>query len=552
MSRDDPYRDAFKAAAEATRARIRRDRARAPRVLKRVFTVVASMLFHPELNATEAWKAAGVKDRALGTVFKACTGVTLKQYIEARRIEVADVLMAITDLNLFSISEKIGYIHYPTFVDAYKRQKDKLPSEVAREHLTPALIDDATSLKVGRGLLDDDAVVRHMEDLLRIYPTVTGRVQIGACPNPEPLIIVDGARDDRLKAEDLWRKIRDLPFAEQCQKVRRYRFSSTVLFDLLRKKSRLEGRKKRQRGIELAKLALVSLERSDRVFEERIHDLRALGWAWLANALMLALDFAAAAAAFEQADGEWSKPREQPDLLVLAHICNLKGTLRMMRREYVVATEELDRSCALFRQSGQTREEARALIQRATIHGYAGKLSESIEDLREAMGLIDEDEDKELAFAVRGCLANTMARAGEFQSAAEELDLARQLNSAIHDPLGTPKLDCIDGLINENRSDLEAAQRFYQAARKGFSDADEMRYFGLVSVDLMTIHSQQGEWERVGDLASKTLPILTSMQLHSETVAAVGLLVEAVEADTLSPLILKDLRVALRQDPLAM
>ncbi len=76
---------------------------------------------------------------------------------------------------------------------------------------------------------------------------------------------------------------------------------STVLFDLLRKVSRLEGRKKRQRGIELAKLALVSLERSDRVFGDRIHDLRAHGWAWLGNAYRLALDFSEAAAAFEHA-----------------------------------------------------------------------------------------------------------------------------------------------------------------------------------------------------------------------------------------------------------
>ncbi len=552
MSRDDPYRDAFKAAADATRARIRRDRARAPKALKKVFTVVASRLFDPSLDATKTWKAAGVKDRALGTLFKAYTEVSLKQYIEARRIEVADVLMAITDLDLATISEKLGYTHYPTFTDAYKRQRNKLPSEVAREHWMRPLIDDGASLKAGRGLLDEDALVRHVEDLLRIHPAAARRIRIGTCPDPEPLIIVDGARDDRLKAEDLWRKIRDLPFDEQCQKVRRYRFSSTVLFDLLRRKSRLKGRKKRQRGIELAKLALVSLERSDEVFGERIHDLRALGWAWLANALRLALDFVAAAAAFEQADREWSTPRAKQDLVVLAHICNLKGTLWMMRREYVEATQYLDRSCSLFRQSDQIRDEALALTQRARIHIYAGKLSEAVGDLREAAGLIDEDEERELAFAIRGNLGNAFVRAGQGESAAKELDRARQLNRAIDDPLETIKLDWIEGDVGELHGDLERAKRFYQAARAGFRDVDEMRYFGLVSVDLMTIHSQQGEWERVGELAVLTLPFLDSMSLHSETVAAVGLLAEAVEAGSLSRRLLKDLRGALRQDPLAM
>ncbi|MCP3957596.1 MAG: AraC family transcriptional regulator [bacterium] len=552
MFGDDPCRDAFKAAAEATRARIRRDRARAPKVLKKVFTVVAARLFHPSLNATSAWKAAGVRDRALGAVFKALTEVSLSRYIAAARIEVAHVLMAITDLDLASISERVGYTYYATFTENYRRLKRRLPSEVPRERLPPPLIDDETSLEAGRGLLDAAAVVRYVEDLLRIYPTAAKPIHIGACPDPEPQIIVDGARGDRLEAEDLWRKIRDLPFAEQCRRVRRFLFRTTVLFDLLRKVSRWEGRKSRRRGVEVAELALISLEGSDRVFGERIHDLRALGWAWLGNAHRLALDFSSAAAAFERADREWSTPRPQRDLSVLAHICCLEGLLRMMRREYGAATELLDRSCSLFQQSDQARDEALALIHRARIHIYTDEPSEAVEDLREAAGLIDEDEERRLAFAIRGNLANAMALAGQSESAAKELDRARQLNRAMDDPLGTPKLDWIDGLIGENHGDLERAKSFYQGARAGFRDAGEPRYFGLVSVDLMIVHSLQDDWERVGVLAAKTLPILSSQSLHSETVAAVGLLAEAVEVGGLSRRLLNELRVALRQDPLAM
>ncbi len=552
MFGDEPHQDAFKAAAQSTRARIRRDRARAPDALKKVFTVVAGRLFQSSLNATEAWKAAGIKDCALRAVFKQTTGTSLSRYIAEARIEVASVLMATTDLDLASISLKVGYTYHPTFADNFKRLKGKLPSEVTREPLPPPQIDDEKSLKAGRGLLDEDAIVRHVEDLVRIYPTAAKRIHIGACPDPEPQIVVDGARGDRLQAEGLWQEIRDLPFVEQCQRVRQYLFCSTVLFDLLREMSRREGRKSRQRGVTVAKLALASLESSDSVFGDRIHDLRALGWAWLGNAHRLALEFSAAAAAFEQADREWSTPRAKHDLLVLANICALKGSLWMMQRDYVAATRELDRSCSLYRQSGQARDEARELIQRAAIHGYAGKLSEAEGDLREAAGLIDEDEEKDLAFAVRGNLANALVRAGQAESAAKELDRARQLNRAIGDPLGTVKLDWIEGDLGELQGDLERAKSFYQAARAGFRDADERRYFGLVSVDLMTIHSLQGDWERVGVLASETLPILTSLSLHGETVVTVGILAQAVEAGSLSRCLLNELRDALRQDPLAM
>ncbi|MEM7353256.1 MAG: helix-turn-helix domain-containing protein [Acidobacteriota bacterium] len=551
MFRDDPSQDAFKAVAKATRARIQRDRAKAPPSLRKVFTIVASKLFQPSLDATRVWKKARINDSALMAAFTESTGSSLAVYIAKARIDVASVLMATTDLTLTAISSRVGYTYPPTFTDTYRRLKGLKPSEVERKLLPPPMVGFETSLRAGWGLLDADELVSYVEAIMRLCPAAQERIHIRGCPEPQTLIEVDGAHDDELKAEGLWQKICCLPFSEQCQQVRRYLFRSTVLFDLLRKVSRREGHRNRQRGIEVAELALVSLENSEQIFGERIHDLRALAWAWIGNAYGLALDFVAAAAAFEQANREWSQPRAQADPLVLATICNLKGTLKMFQRDYVAATEDLNRSCSLFRQSDQAREEARVLIQRATIHGYAGKLSESLEDLQEAAGLIDEEEDRELAFAIRGNLANTLVRIGKADIAATELDRARQLNHGLDD-LGTVKLDWIDGDLSELHGDLQRAKRFYASARTRFQDAEEMRYFGLVSVDLMTINSQLGEWDDVRKLASETIPIITSLDLHSETVAVVGLLAEAVEAQELSRRLVNDVRLALRRDPLTM
>ena len=77
--------------------------------------------------------------------------------------------------------------------------------------MTRPLIDDDVSLQAGRGLLDENAVVRYVEELLRIYPTAAKRIHIGSCPDPEPQIVVDGAHSDLLKAEGLWQKICALP-----------------------------------------------------------------------------------------------------------------------------------------------------------------------------------------------------------------------------------------------------------------------------------------------------------------------------------------------------
>ena len=113
----EQYEKNFQAAAQATRARIRRDRAKAPHSLREVFTVVANRLFQHSLTANEVWRVAGVRDCAIRVAFTHATGVPLGRYIAAARIEVADVLLAVTDLDLGSISLKLGYTYHPTFTE---------------------------------------------------------------------------------------------------------------------------------------------------------------------------------------------------------------------------------------------------------------------------------------------------------------------------------------------------------------------------------------------------------------------------------------------------
>lgn len=552
MAKKDPYHEAIKAAKNATRARIREDRKRAPEALKRLFDVIGSDLFDSLFNATRAWRTARLNDRDMGEAFKATTETTLACYIADRRLDAARVLRLTTGLKLPKIAEKVGFATYRTFSNNYKLVKQKPPSE-GRQLLPPPVIDLETGLLGLHGLLDGDKLVPFFEDLLKIYPSDADRVldALGVA-KPKPLIIVNGARTDRLDAEDLWHEIRDLPLKEQCQRVRGHLFHSEVFFDLLREKSKLEGRKCRRRGVELAELMLVSLEKSAEVFGERIHDLRALAWAWIGNAHRLALDFLAAAGAFQQAEREWSTPRAKRDLSIQATIFALKGSLRLVRREYAAATEDLDRSISQFREFDQPRDVARELITRATIHIYAGKLGDAVDDLHEAARLIDEEEEKELAYWIRINLAKALARAGHARSAATELDRARQLNQAIDMPLAAIELDCTAGDLAVLQGDIEAAKRLYLAGLAGYREAGEQMYFGIVAVDVMVVYATQDDWGNVVSLAAEAVPILVLQELHDETLAVVKLLAKALKTRDITRRLLTDLQAALRQDPLAM
>ena len=544
-------REVLRIAAARTLKRIRHDRRRAPQTLKKLFSVILRDLFKPRLKSEYAWDQAGIRDHALGAVFKQLTEVSLKQYIHQARIEVAKILISTTDLDLATISMMIGYDYHPTFAKNFKLLDGRLPSKVPRLGTDGPTIDDVTAIMYVRGELSHDEADDFLNQSLPTYPRLAKQYRQPAPMSRRPLIIVEGERQCRLMAGGLWLEIRDLSFEEQRWEVRGYLFYTEALFDLLREKSRQRGRQNSQHGIELAKLALVSLEQSDEVFGDRIHDLRAMGWAWLGNAHRIAGDFSAADGAFEEADREWAVPRVERDRTVLASICDLKGTLRMYQRAYDEAKRLLDQSCSLYRHSKDDYGEAVAMMQRATVSAYAGEAKGAVEDLRSAERLINEHEQKATAFVVRGNLANALARAKEYSAATKELGRARELYSETEDPIGKHKLDWIDGFIREGRGDIESAERLYDSARAGFWTAGEGRDFAIISVDLMVLRSKRDGWEDVLELATEALPILESLKLHGETVAAVSLLAQAVRCDNVSRHLLRNLRELLTQDPLA-
>ena len=82
-------------------------------------------------------------------------------------------------------------------------------------------------------------------------------------------------------------------------------FPTPALFDLLRRKSRQEGRRDRRFGIHLAELALLSLRRCEEAWTDRGYDLRAVGLAELGNAKRLATDLTAAEGEFVSCWAEW-------------------------------------------------------------------------------------------------------------------------------------------------------------------------------------------------------------------------------------------------------
>ncbi|MCP5109756.1 MAG: tetratricopeptide repeat protein, partial [bacterium] len=402
------------------------------------------------------------------------------------------------------------------------------------------------------GESDADAAWNVHEIGVRLYPAFEKRLrehygQAGG----EPWLKSDSGRMERLAAEGKWQQLRPLAFDEQKRRVRRVRFHSTALFDLLREKSREEGRRDRQRGVEVAELALISLEGSDEIFGERIHDLRALGWAWLGNAQVLALDFSAADVAFEKADFTWGVVRKHKDPSVVGSLRRFKGALRMYQRDYTEALRLIEESVEVFRREDDNNGKARSLIQRATIYSYTEDWVRSVASFSQAALLLEDQDDSYLAFTVSINLANALAQAGQHGKASKSLSRTRLHYRRIDYPNGAHEIEYVDGFINDCAGDLQAAETLYSVALSGFCKTRARLHVALCSLDLMNLYSRQSRQEKVMELGPEAIASMASLNLHHETVAAMKLLTEALQVGEVSHRVVQGVRVSLQIDPLA-
>jgi AraC-like DNA-binding protein len=110
-------------AAEATLARIREDRGKAPRQLQGVFTYLESHLFDSDLKAGVVLTECGVgRDHGISSLFTHKIRTSLWQYISDRRLEVAERLLVSSPLKPWRIGTAVGYSSLGSFSRAFQRK----------------------------------------------------------------------------------------------------------------------------------------------------------------------------------------------------------------------------------------------------------------------------------------------------------------------------------------------------------------------------------------------------------------------------------------------
>ncbi len=329
-------------AAQPALARINQDRSTAPAKLRLLLDYLEENLFDPALNVAQLMLICKVRDHSLSLAFCAALGQGPRAYIEEHRLQTAVRLLTKTDLKIWQVAELLGYSSLSTFSRAFSRWAGSRPGAFRHRQrqavVTVSTRQDALhSTQLWRqamsGGLEREQAGRLIERLKTLYPHQ------------------GGATEEKTLAERVWSSLDGRGFDEQLLIVsRQVVFNSPALFEFLLEKSRTEGCQDRERGVEIAELALASVSGCGR--QSGRSDLVARAWTWIANTRRLALDFSGAEQAFAQAKQALAKPQLRTDCRIEAEILVYEAALMAWRQRHSEALASSGREVDLDNPSG--------------------------------------------------------------------------------------------------------------------------------------------------------------------------------------------------------
>ncbi len=262
-SRMEAQRD--KAAAAAKRL-IRRDRQLAPGELKPLLAYIEEHFLDQGFRVAKMKRACKVGDNSVVTRFRRQLGLKPSQYVRERQLAVAKELLTTTRLEIGMIAELLGFSSPQFFARKFGKRYKAKPRAYRRDHASDRPetdVEELSSIELRQALdgrLDPDRTETLIRRLVAEHPKDFVLTEPAGASVTEPDASAD--RSGRFDPEEIWVQIRDLEPEHQAATIReRFGDAGRELFELLSAKSRIEGRRDRERGVQLAELAQASVER---------------------------------------------------------------------------------------------------------------------------------------------------------------------------------------------------------------------------------------------------------------------------------------------------
>jgi tetratricopeptide (TPR) repeat protein len=296
----------------------------------------------------------------------------------------------------------------------------------------------------------------------------------------------------------------------------------------------------------LAEVAAAVAEELDAdVYGSATWDMRARALAYVGNAQRVSSDFRAAEKTFRLA----RKALEQGtgDPLELATILNFETTLRVRQRRYDDAHQLAEREIALCRRWGQLHRLGEAYHSRGVVHALRGDDKQAIRDFERCLEYLDPERDPRIVLTSRHNLVSLLQEEGRLDEALARLREARPLYHQLGDRLNLLRLRQLEGEIALAQGDAELAEECMLEARNGMIAADLAWEAAEISLRLAEMYLSQGRNRETREVAEQIMPIFQSRDLHTEAIAALLLVREAIFNETLTVHMVRQTITFLRQ-----
>ena len=224
---------------------------------------------------------------------------------------------------------------------------------------------------------------------------------------------------------------------------------------------------------------------------------------------------------------------------VLADVLQRLGYLRSCQNRQEEALELIDQSLAIYRQTGTDPGDIgqlRALVRRGYVLAELRSFPEAVTCFGDVLRRINPKESEAASRTHKAAthnLAYTLSqspRPGDAAAALPYLRQAREQIKSLPRCSQRYRLSWVEGLVWVKVGAHARAEKAFRFALKGFRVMALPWEIALVALDLCALLHFFGEWEELADLALETFQRFRELSGHSETVAALSLILDAIRA----------------------
>jgi tetratricopeptide (TPR) repeat protein len=255
-------------------------------------------------------------------------------------------------------------------------------------------------------------------------------------------------------------------------------------------------------------------------------DLRAHGYAALANARRLASDLEGARVALNEA---WRFNEEGTgDPLEKAQLISFDASWMRMMGHFETAEAALGEALEIYKVAGDAHMQGRTLLQMGDVIGYADP-EKGIVHLRAALELINPARELRLELCAQHDLVHYLALAGRPQEALAVLDHALPLYDQFPDSWTQLRLHWVQARIARGLNHLPEAVAIFRRLWEEFHARTLCYDLVMVSLDLAEALAASREIASAARLVSEVHPVLAEWRLDRHIVDAWRVLQQALD-----------------------